>query len=235
VYSKNKDSINVYFKDKIDTAFLYLNENNKTDTLRIKFPKTPKKIELNISVENKIIDKQILIKSHDLFKSSMLDSLQLFEDSVKVNYKIKALAYNIYALEYNFNKEKSYKIIVADSVFKSYNGGYNKNYQSKISFYKDEDFGTVTFINCSKNKIYELLNERSEIVKRSISNSENNIIYKNVLPGTYRLRIIDDENNNGMWDTGNYLKNQQAEKVDYHITPIKIRANWDLEIQLVKP
>lgn len=235
VYSKNKDSINVYFKDKTDTAFLYLNENNKTDTLRIKFPKASKKSDFNISVENRIIDKQLLIKSHDLFKVSMLDSLQLFEDSLKVNYKIKALAYNIYALEYNFDKEKNYKISIADSVFKSYNGSYNKYYQSKISFYKDEDFGTVTFLNCSKNKIYELLNERSEIVKRSISNSENNIIYKNVLPGSYRLRFIDDENKNGIWDTGNYLEHKQSEKIEYHLTPIKIRANWDLEIQLVKP
>lgn len=235
VYSKNKDSINVYFKDKTDTAFLYLNENNKTDTIRIKFPKAPRKNELNISVENKIIDKQLLIKSHDLFKITMLDSLQLFEDSVKVNYKIKAISYNIYALEYNFNKEKNYRIMVADSVFKSYNGGYNKNYQSKISFYKDEDFGTVTFLNCTKNKIYELINERSELVKSSVSNSDNNIIYKNILPGTYRLRIIDDKNENGIWDTGKYLNHQQPEKVDYHLTPIKIRANWDLEIQLLKP
>ena len=235
VYSKNKDSILVYFKDKTDTALLYLNENNKTDTLRIKFPKAPKKTELNISVENKIIDKQLLIKSHDLFKVTMLDSLQLFEDSVKVNYKIKDISYNIYALEYNFNKEKNYRIMVADSVFKSYNGGYNKKYQSKITFYKVEDFGTVTFLNSSKNKIYELINERSEIVKRTINKTNDNIIYKNVLPGTYRLRIIDDENKNGIWDTGNYLNHQQAEKVEYHISPIKIRANWDLEIQLVKP
>lgn len=235
IYSKNKDSINVYFKDRTDTAFLFLNENDKTDTLRIKFPKTPKKTELNISVENKIIDKQLLIKSHDLFKVSMLDSLILLEDSVKVNYKLKALAYNIYALEYSFDKEKNYKIEIADSVFRSYNGGYNKNYQSKISFYKVEDFGTVTFLNCSKNKIYELINERSEVVKRTVSNSENNIIYKNVLPGTYRLRIIDDLNNNGIWDTGKYINHQQAEKVEYHLTPIKIRANWDLEIQLAKP
>ena len=235
VYSKNRDSINVYYKDKIDTSYLYLKEDNKIDTLRIKFPKAPKKSDLNISVENKIKGNQLLIKSNDLFRINMLDSLIIFEDSIKVNYNIKAIAYNIYMIEYNFIKEKNYKISIADSVFKSYNGSLNKSYQSKIAFYNDEDFGTVTFLNCSKNKIYELLNERSEIVRRSISNSENNIVYKNLLPGAYRLRIVNDNNKNGIWDSGNYLKKQQPEEVEYHLTPIKIRANWDLEIQLVKP
>ena len=51
-------------------------------------------------------------------------------------------------------------------------------------------------------------------------------------PGEYKLRIISDENNNNNWDTGNYLFKKQAEKVNYYPGNIKVRANWDLEINL---
>jgi hypothetical protein len=53
--------------------------------------------------------------------------------------------------------------------------------------------------------------------------------YEYLLPGVYRLKIIVDENQNGKWDTGNYLKHIQPEKVFYNPTKINIRANWDIE------
>ena len=36
-------------------------------------------------------------------------------------------------------------------------------------------------------------------------------------------------NGNGKWDTGNYLKMMQPEKVSYYPDVIDVRANWELE------
>jgi hypothetical protein len=48
-------------------------------------------------------------------------------------------------------------------------------------------------------------------------------------PGNYKIRLVYNSNENTGWDTGNYLKHQQPEKVIYYPNTIIIRSNWDLE------
>ena len=49
-------------------------------------------------------------------------------------------------------------------------------------------------------------------------------------PGDYEVKVLFDLNNNGKWDTGDYWKKIQPEKVVARKKPISIRANWDNEI-----
>lgn len=49
-------------------------------------------------------------------------------------------------------------------------------------------------------------------------------------PGDYEVKILFDSNNNGKWDTGDYWKKIQPEKVVARKKPISIRVNWDNEI-----
>ena len=57
------------------------------------------------------------------------------------------------------------------------------------------------------------------------------INYDYLYPRKYRLKLIYDENNNHKWDTGNYLKHVQPEKVIYNSELINIRSNWDAELE----
>ena len=52
-------------------------------------------------------------------------------------------------------------------------------------------------------------------------------------PGEYDLRILDDENDNGVWDPGNYHLRKQPEKVIAIPKKISIRADWDNEVDIV--
>ena len=40
--------------------------------------------------------------------------------------------------------------------------------------------------------------------------------------------IVEDLNNNNLWDTGNYLKRVKPEPVYYFPSELEVRANWDL-------
>jgi hypothetical protein len=44
---------------------------------------------------------------------------------------------------------------------------------------------------------------------------------------------IDDANENGSWDTGSVVLRIQPETVRYFTNPIRIRGNWDVEVELV--
>ena len=49
------------------------------------------------------------------------------------------------------------------------------------------------------------------------------------MPGTYKMRLIFDANDNKIWDTGNMEKGIQPEKIVNYNGTIDIRANWDME------
>lgn len=52
-------------------------------------------------------------------------------------------------------------------------------------------------------------------------------------PGDYGIKIIHDLNDNGKWDTGNYLKKTQPEPVEILPVTITVRSNWDHEVKLI--
>lgn len=77
------------------------------------------------------------------------------------------------------------------------------------------------------NHLVELLKDK-KVVKRCIS--KTSLVLDSLLLGNYEIRIIKDENNNGVWDTGSLLNRRQAELIKYYPNIIQIRENWDLEI-----
>ncbi len=52
-------------------------------------------------------------------------------------------------------------------------------------------------------------------------------------PGEYEIRILDDENDNGTWDPGDYHLKKQPEKVISIYKKIGIRSDWDNEADVI--
>lgn len=233
IYSANKDTINVYYTENTDSTGLYLEEENKIDTIKVKFAKSLKKRDINIAINPIINNNKVLISTYDLIELNEIDSIKLFEDSIPVMFKLEKSNYNKYVLNYNFDINKKYNLIISDSAFISFQNNYNKKIKSNLNFINPEDYGTLSIKPLNNDSIiYELLNDKNEVIKTNI-NVKGTIIHTNLSPGTYRIRMIYDSNKNRKWDTGNYLENIQPEKIVYYNNPIKIRANWDLEIILI--
>ena len=51
-----------------------------------------------------------------------------------------------------------------------------------------------------------------------------------IQPGDYEISILFDKNENGKWDTGNYWKKLQPEKIVPRKELFNIRANWENEL-----
>lgn len=233
IYSTKRDTIRVYYNKSIDSSILYFQNETKIDTIKFKFPKNSKAKELVIQADAKILHNSILIKSTDLINIYKIDSIKLYEDSIPRQFNLKRKSYNSFELNYEFNHEKKYKLDICDSAFVSYQNSKNEKYTTFISFYSEEELGNLSIKNkLEKNVIYELINDKNEVVRKTIINVPGIIEYKNLIPNTYRLRIIEDSNKNGIWDTGNYENKSQPEKINYHVNPIKVRANWDMEIEI---
>ncbi|MCC6838288.1 MAG: Ig-like domain-containing protein [Bacteroidia bacterium] len=81
------------------------------------------------------------------------------------------------------------------------------------------------------NYIIQLIDEQGLIQREQNIKKSEELLYEFLHPKKYKLKIIVDENNNGKWDSGNYLQHTQAEKVIYNSELINVRSNWDLELE----
>lgn len=71
------------------------------------------------------------------------------------------------------------------------------------------------------------------IVSEQIKDSATSTIaFKRLIPGTYEVRCIRDENQNGQWDTGSFENKSQPEQVIRYAIEQKLRANWTIEQEL---
>jgi uncharacterized protein (DUF2141 family) len=85
--------------------------------------------------------------------------------------------------------------------------------------------------------IVEVVDANDNVVASSINTPKP--VFKYLEPKTYRVRVIIDTNNNGKWDTANYLQNSEPERAVYYInsdkkTEIPLRANWEVGPNVIK-
>ena len=124
---------------------------------------------------------------------------------------------------------RKYKIAV-DSAFATCIYGYtNKSDTVDIVPMRETDFGALKVIfQDDKPYFVELLQGDKVIAHESVSEKTASFVY--LTPGKYDIRVIDDENQNGRWDTGDYSIHLQPEKVFYYPQQYEIRSSWSHEV-----
>lgn len=99
------------------------------------------------------------------------------------------------------------------------------------------DYGTITalrFRNLDKYKHPVLQFVLNNQVVKSVPLT--GIVYSETLvtPGEYSLRIFDDVNQNGKWDTGQFFGGKRQPEIIHPIErPFTIKPNWDNEFEVV--
>lgn len=107
---------------------------------------------------------------------------------------------------------------------------------SELSFRtkKNSDYGSIT-VRCEPQDqhIVQLLKGGQVLSARPMTDTL--ISFPLLLPDTYGLRILHDENGNGVWDTGQLFgKKKQPERVEHVPQEISIRANWENKVDVRK-
>jgi hypothetical protein len=78
--------------------------------------------------------------------------------------------------------------------------------------------------------ILQLLGNKLVVVRELYLSGDQEVKLEFLPPGKYSLRIIFDRNNNGKWDTGNYFKYTQPERVIMSEKLIELKSNFDTKI-----
>ena len=224
--SIENDSLNfkVTAKNYIDTVTVFL-RSKKIDSL---------KINSNVTQTLHLKDTLTLISNNPIIAIDTSKIIFIDKDTIKIPYK-NLVDKNKNKIQFLFNKKykEKYRLTLLPNaltdILKTQNDTLNYNFSTK----EPEDYGSITLkVNnpSKKSLIIELLTaDKLNLIQRYASSSSNNLNFDLLAPGKYIIRVIIDKNNNGKWDSGNYLHKEIPEKVIYHTEIFNIRSNWHLQ------
>lgn len=160
----------------------------------------------------------------------------------KVELKGDSLNPRIFKFMKAWKPNSTYRMLVLPGCFESIDKTTNDSLRLSFIGADPENFGVLIAKTDSLacGIIVDLLTDKGKLVSRKSSSDKKPIVFSFIEPGKYKLRFIEDLNKNGEWDSGNYLKNIQPERV-FEFTDgknkgeINIRANWENEIVLSIP
>ncbi len=241
-FSKEKDTLFYWSQEEIKDSLMFTISLAKTtlDTVVVKANDSYKKPKL-------------LLKSNIATDLNIGDSLVIntSQPSISVNEnKFLLIADSKDTLDVSINSNKSFKKHTVDferklgsqyiltvlpnaftDIFETKNDTSVYSFRTK----KVEDYGVliINYTHSGSNQaIIELLDDKGELAKSYTVNGDKKITINNLPPKTYAVRVIEDINGNGKWDTGNYLLKLQPEKIQAFDDLIIIRANWDVDLVL---
>ncbi len=154
-------------------------------------------------------------------------------DSVNQPFTTQLNTYlNQLQLQFQKQEQQNYSITLFPEALTGFFGATNDTLNYTINTRAAEDYGFLTLhlTNPQSNPlIIQLITERGQVAtQKHTQQTQSSLNFSYLTPGNYHLRIIHDANNNGKWDTGNFLKQQQPETVIHFPNTIEIRANWSI-------
>lgn len=136
-------------------------------------------------------------------------------------------------IDFDFEPEpnETYKIELLPGAVQDFFGSTNDTIVYILSTKSLADYGNLSLNLAGNNISYpiivQLTNEKGDLQREIYAKTPQVFEFNNLNPGKYLARVIFDENQNQKWDTGNYLKRLQPEKVSYYPLVIEMRANWE--------
>lgn len=139
-------------------------------------------------------------------------------------------------LKYQWKENTPYSLIV-DKDFAEDSAGKKIARTDTLHFrtMKETDYGSVRlrFNNFDVSKKPVLLLLQGEDIKFSSKLTTKEFYVKLFKPGDYDIRILYDDNDNGVWDPGEFFgKHRQPEKVQPINMKLTVKANWDKDISI---
>ena len=128
--------------------------------------------------------------------------------------------------------EKEYQLTIDSAAIVGLYGLHTNKVQQTLKVKKLDEYGTLllNLVGAPENSVVELLDNNGKVIRKQAVTKENTADFYFLNPGTkYYIRLLADRNGNGIWDTGNYEKGIQPEKVYYFPKVWEMKANFEFE------
>lgn len=215
----------------------------KKDTLKLSYRYNPKQDDFVISRKS-----DTKIAASDLYKITsnlpveklLLDKFTLVSDSATQSFTAEIAKGNPFQINIkgDLKPGKKYQLNIPKESVQSYYRNIEKSYRFDFETEKAENLGslTLTLVNAPEHPFWiQLLNIDGKVIYHKWT-KEAKIHFSNLMPGNYQLRILVDNNDNGVWDSADFAKGILAEDVFLFrknkdtnpMTKVNIRPMWEI-------
>ena len=137
-----------------------------------------------------------------------------------------------YEILAEWRPDVEYSLEIDSAAFVDIYGKVSNAYKQGIKVKTIEEYSTI-FLNISgvdapdSTIIVELLNS-SDAPMKQVRVKDGRAEFYYITPGKYYFRAFIDLNGNGIWDTGDYDADLQAEPVYYYSRELECKEKWDV-------
>lgn len=168
--------------------------------------------------------------------------IQLLEDSVAVtNFQLlkDSADFLSYFVQFPWDRGTEYEMKFNPGAITGMFNSKNKEFTKSFQLASADDYGslglTVKVPEQNKNYILQVVNDKNERISEHIVKRDTTLNFNNYRAGKYFVRVVYDNNANGVWDTGRLSTRQLPEQIYNEPQELSIRANWDRKATVTIP
>ncbi|ALI99006.1 Ig-like domain-containing domain [Rufibacter tibetensis] len=219
------------YNRRVDTVAVRLTgkpavrKNNGFTVMNGSTVKPGEEIRLQFEVPTKIVSPvgalTFALDSVNTVATKEAKNLQLSPDGTQITIKLPLVA------------KKDISITMDTTKVMPFIGDPYAATTKKVLISDKEEAGSlkVQLATTQKNFIVQLL--RQNAVVKEVKNLKT-ILWNDLEPASYQIRILVDQNGNGIWDNGLLKERRLPEPVILPKDVWEIRANWEIESQVIQ-
>lgn len=258
--SGQNDSCKVFYKDIYDTLRLLVHhpDLNITDSITITVS-SKERIE-RLKAENKSIltvdvgplngNKMDYFANPVLVFNNWIDEKNIDTSKMILSYKSDSIIKtglqltkkneNTFEIKNKLLPGINYEIVMKKGAFKTMIGTESDSVKTAFTTTEASDYARLNLkllLPKKENYIVQLIDGSETVITEQYvemsltSSAEQVLTFKNLVPGNYFAKVIEDKNQNKKWDTGNILLQKQPETIFFNVLAIKLLADWDSETE----
>ena len=241
VKKHSSDSLKVYFNPLINNKVeLLFDDENLQDTIKVELSE---EIEMDSIAKiyksaktNKIqLNKALKLQTDFPIQNIVPEKLLVIEsDSINAEVEVVKGNTNQISINYEWNEETKYQIILQDSFLVDLLNRPNKADTLQFFSAKASDYANIQVNLQGKDSLkyyyVDLIDEKSNLIE-SINAVADSVVFENIFSGIYNIKVLEDANGNGVYDSGQVLEQKLPE--NYFLLspkPFKLKGNVDQEI-----
>lgn len=137
-----------------------------------------------------------------------------------------------YEILAEWEPEKEYQLSIDSMAFKGVYGLHTNKVKQTMKVKKLNEYGTIllNITGADSTAVVELLDGSGKVLRQQRITPQNTADFYYLNPGMkFYIRLFNDRNGNGVWDTGKYSEHLQPEEVYYFPKVWEMKANFDFE------
>ena len=189
----------------------------------------PSSLDLNRNIVLKFEEPVEHIDTAAIHMAVKVDSLWETIPFILMKDSVAPRQYQILA---DWQPGQEYQLKIDSLGIKGIYGLYTNKVENELKVKTLEEYGTLylNIVGAGPHAIVQLLNSSDGVVRQQPVTEKNTCDFYFLQPSTkYYIRLFNDDNNNGVWDTGNYGEKRQPEEVFYFPKVWEMKANFEFE------